>query len=82
MIDLSKKIKEKIIFFFDFFYFFFELFLKSKEKSTSFLIKNQSSQIQKNKNSLFKKFKKGKPADKNSSGLGLYISKRIILQPL
>lgn len=31
MIDLLKKIKEKIIFFFDFFYFFFELFLKSKE---------------------------------------------------
>lgn len=49
-----------------------------KKQSTSFLIKNQSSQIQKNKNSLFKKFKKGKPADKNSSGLGLYISKRII----
>lgn len=39
MIDLSKKIKEKIIFFFDFFYFFFELFLKSKEKNDFFSLK-------------------------------------------
>ena len=49
-----------------------------KNQCTSFLIKNQGSQIQNNNNDLFKKFKKGKTADKNSSGLGLYISKRII----
>jgi hypothetical protein len=39
MIDLLKKIKEKIKFFFAFFYFFFELFLKSKEKNNFFSLK-------------------------------------------